>query len=124
MRLLDPAALPERFDDAEALDDFLSLPTQALVDDLETVPGSILILGAGGKMGPTLARLARAAGGSRRVIGAARFSESGLSERLEACGIETVACDLLDRAALQALPDAPNVIFMAGRKFGSSGNSR
>ena len=68
MRLLDPAALPERFDDVEALDDFLSLPSQALVDDLETVPGDILILGAGGKMGPTLARLARAARRSRRII--------------------------------------------------------
>jgi nucleoside-diphosphate-sugar epimerase len=123
MRLLDPAALPARFDDVQALDEFLSLPTQALVDDLEAVPGTILILGVGGKMGPTLARLARTAAPQRRVIGVARFTESGLRERLEGWGIETIACDLLDRDALHALPDAPNVIFMAGRKFGSSGNT-
>jgi hypothetical protein len=120
MRLLDPAALPGRFADVEALDDFLSLPTKALVDDLARVPGDILILGVGGKMGPTLARLARAAAPDRRIIGAARFSESGLQERLQSWGVETVVCDLLDRRAVAALPDAPNVIFMAGRKFGSS----
>jgi nucleoside-diphosphate-sugar epimerase len=123
MRLLDPAALPARFDDVQALDEFLSLPTQVVVDDLEAVPGDILILGVGGKMGPTLARLARTAAPQRRVIGVARFTESGLRERLEGWGIETIACDLLDRDALHALPDAPNVIFMAGRKFGSSGNT-
>ena len=123
MRLLDPAALPERFDDVAALEDFLSLPTQALVDDLERVPGDILILGVGGKMGPTLARLARAGAPARRIIGVARFTETGLAERLQACGIETIPCDLLDRDALRALPSAPNVVFMAGRKFGSSGNT-
>ena len=123
MRLLDPATLPARFDDVEALDDFMSLPTQALMHDLEAVPGDILVLGISGKMGPTLARLARAAAPSRRVIGVARFTEAGLRERLQAWGIETIGCDLLDRDAVQALPNAPNVVFMAGRKFGSSGNS-
>jgi nucleoside-diphosphate-sugar epimerase len=87
------------------------------------VPGDILILGVAGKMGPTLARLARAAAPSRRIIGVARFTEPGLRERLEAWGIETIACDLLDRDAVRALPDAANVVFMAGRKFGSSGNT-
>ena len=123
MHLPDPAALPERFDDAEALDAFLALPTPALIDDLEAVPGDILVLGAAGKMGPTLARLARAAAPSRRIVGVARFSEPALRARLEGWGIETIACDLLDRAALRALPDAPNVVFMAGRKFGSSGDT-
>jgi nucleoside-diphosphate-sugar epimerase len=123
MHLLDPAAMPARFDDAEALDTFLSLPTQAVVDDLEAVPGDILILGIAGKMGPTLGRLARAAAPSRRVIGVARFTEPGLRERLEAWGIETIACDLLDRDAVRALPEVPNIVFMAGRKFGSSGDT-
>ena len=123
MHLLDPAALPARFDDVAALDEFLSLPTQAVVDDLEAAPGDILILGVAGKMGPTLGRLARAAAPSRRIIGVARFTEPGLRERLEAWGIETIACDLLDRDAVRALPDAPNIVFMAGRKFGSSGNT-
>jgi nucleoside-diphosphate-sugar epimerase len=84
-------------------------------------PGDILILGVGGKMGPTLARLARRADPSRRIIGVARFSEPGLRERLDAHGIETLEADLLDRAALARLPDAPNVVYMAGRKFGSTG---
>jgi nucleoside-diphosphate-sugar epimerase len=122
MILLDPAKLPAGFNDIGALDEFLARPTQALIDDLAAVPGDILILGVGGKMGPSLARLARNAASERRIIGVARFSELGLRERLQACGVETIACDLLDRNAVAALPRAPNVIFMAGRKFGSSGN--
>ena len=122
MILLDPAKLPAGFNDIGALDEFLARPTQALIDDLAAVPGDILILGVGGKMGPSLARLARNAAPERRIIGVARFSEPGLRERLQACGVETIACDLLDRNAVAALPRAPNVIFMAGRKFGSSGN--
>ncbi len=122
MILLDPSNLPTGFDSVEALDEFLARPTQALIDDLAVVPGDILILGVGGKMGPTLARLARNAAPERRIIGVARFSEPGVREQLLACGIETITCDLLDRDAVAALPRAPNVIFMAGRKFGSSGN--
>ncbi len=74
-------------------------------------------------MGPTLGRLARAAVPSRRIIGVARFTEPGLRERLEAWGIETIACDLLDRDAVRALPEVANIVFMAGRKFGSSGDT-
>lgn len=77
------------------------------------------MLGVGGKIGPTLARLARNAAPDKRVIGVARFSDAGLREKLEACGVETIACDLLDRAAVAALPQIRNVIFMAGRKFGA-----
>ncbi|WP_425386940.1 NAD-dependent epimerase/dehydratase family protein [Elioraea tepidiphila] len=84
-------------------------------------PGDILILGVGGKMGPTLARLARRADPARRIIGVARFSEPGLRNRLDAWGVETIEADLLDRTALVRLPDAPNVVYMAGRKFGSTG---
>jgi dTDP-4-dehydrorhamnose reductase len=106
-------------DSEAALDALLARPTQALIDDLASVPGDLLILGVGGKMGPSLARLARAAS-DRRIVAVARFSAPGLRAALEAAGIETIACDLLDRTALAALPDAPNVIFMAGHKFGAS----
>src|SRR5271170_7440320 len=104
MVLLDPGNLPAGFDSVEALDEFLARPTKALIDDLAAVPGDILILGVAGKMGPTLARLARNAAPERRIIGVARFTEPGLRDRLDACGIETIACDLLDRAATAALP--------------------
>jgi nucleoside-diphosphate-sugar epimerase len=115
-------ALPASFDSVEAVDEFMTDPTPALVADLAAAPGDILVLGVGGKMGPTLARLARRAAPDRRVIGVARFTEPGLREQLQGHGIETIACDLLDRAAIARLPRAPNVVFMAGRKFGASGN--
>jgi nucleoside-diphosphate-sugar epimerase len=119
--LLDPARLPDRFADVEALDAFMSRPSQPLVDDLAAVGGDILVLGVGGKMGPTLARLAKRAAPDKTVVGVARFSEPALRERLEAAGIETIQCDLLDRAAVADLPRLENVVFMAGRKFGSQG---
>lgn len=116
--------LPARIDDAAHLDDLLSAPTPRVVDTLSRVSGDIVVLGAGGKMGPTLARMARRAadlaGSPRRVIAVSRFTSAD-REGLEACGVETLACDLLDRDAVAGLPDAPNVIFMAGRKFGSTG---
>ncbi len=118
----DHAALPARFEDSEAVEAFLCRPTQALVEDLAAVDGDLLILGAGGKMGPTLARLARNAAPQKRVVAVARFTEAGLQQRLQSQGVETIACDLLDRAAVERLPQIPNVIFMAGRKFGASGN--
>ncbi len=121
MKLLDPTALPERFADVDALEDFMTLPTQALVDDLDRTPGDIIILGVGGKMGPTLARLAKRAAPQKRVVGVARFSEKGLAQKLTSWNIETIACDLLDRDAVRALPKLANVIYMAGRKFGSAG---
>ncbi|MCK6454687.1 MAG: NAD(P)-dependent oxidoreductase [Alphaproteobacteria bacterium] len=114
--------LPRRFADVEALEDFMTAPGPELVRDLAAVPGDILVLGVGGKMGPTLARLARRAAPDRRIIGVARFSEKGLRAGLERAGIETIACDLLDRTAIAALPPAPNVMFMAGFKFGATGN--
>lgn len=113
--------LPDSFADEAALDDLMTLPDAALVEDLERVPGDILVLGVGGKMGPTLVRMAKRAAPDKRVIGVARFSEPGLEDQLTAAGIETIACDLTDRAAVAALPKAENVIFMAGRKFGSTG---
>jgi hypothetical protein len=120
---LSESALPASFDDVEALEAFLASPDPALVDDLAQVGGDLMVLGVGGKMGPTLARLARAAAPDRRIIGVARFSEAGLRERLNSWGIETIACDLLDRAAVAALPRVANLVFMAGHKFGASGNT-
>ncbi|MBI2750254.1 MAG: NAD-dependent epimerase/dehydratase family protein [Burkholderiales bacterium] len=116
-------ALPERFASVEALEEFMSTPSAALAADLARAPGDILVLGVGGKMGPTLARMAKRATLGRRVFGVARFSESGLRARLESWGVECVACDLLDRAALERLPRAPNVVFMAGQKFGAAGSA-
>src|SRR5581483_2401203 len=88
--------------------------------------GDLLILGAGGKMGPSLARLARRAAAlartSPRIIAVSRFSDTGLCAELSAQGIETIACDLLEPGALSRLPQSPNVIFMAARKFGTSGD--
>ena len=115
--------LPERFADAAALEEFMSAPSPALAADLEHAPGDILVLGVGGKMGPTLARMAKRAAPARRVIGVARFSEPGLRGKLERWGIECIACDLLERAALERLPRAPNVVFMAGHKFGAAGDA-
>ncbi len=118
--------LPERIRDAAHLDDLLSEPSAAAIEGITRAGGDVIVLGAGGKMGPTLARMARramdAAGVRFRVIAVARFSSTGLRHTLEAHGIDTIQCDLLDEDAVNALPDAPNVIFMAGRKFGSTGD--
>ena len=115
-------SLPERFADVAALEDFMTRPDAALAADLAGIEGDILILGVGGKMGPTLARLAKRAAPDKRIVGVARFSEPGLEAKLGSWGIETLRCDLLERGAVDALPRAPNVIFMAGRKFGTAGN--
>jgi len=119
--------LPQRFDGVEALEDFLSDPTPALAADLARVDGDLIVLGVGGKMGPTLARMAKRALPARRVIGVARFSDPATRASLEAHGVECIAADLLDRAALERLPNigdgVRNVVFMAGHKFGAAGNA-
>jgi nucleoside-diphosphate-sugar epimerase len=96
-----------------------------VLDALRAAPGDIVVLGAGGKMGPSLARMGRRAadhvGDGRRVIAVSRFSDARAERALATSGVETVRADLLDRAAVAALPDAPTVIFMAGQKFGTSG---
>ena len=119
---LDASRLPNGFKDIDELDEFLATPSQALIDDLARTHGDILILGVAGKMGPTLARLAKNAAPRQRVIGVARFSDKAVQARLEAAGVETIAADLLNRAEIDALPRVPNVVFAAGHKFGASGN--
>jgi nucleoside-diphosphate-sugar epimerase len=114
--------LPDRFHDVDLLEEVMSRPSAELVEDLRRVPGDLMVLGVGGKMGPTLARMAKRADPSRRVIGVARFTQPGLREQLQAHGVECLEADLLSREALSRLPDAPNIVFMAGRKFGSTGS--
>ena len=120
--LLARDTLPKTIPDIAALDELLCRPSQALIEELSKVQGDIMVLGVGGKMGPTLAGLAKAALPDRRMIGVARFSEPGVEEWLRAQGIETIDCDLLDQVAIQRLPKIPNIIFMAGRKFGAEGD--
>jgi nucleoside-diphosphate-sugar epimerase len=118
--------LPAAIRDVDHLEDLLSEPSTAAVDALRSLDGDIVVLGVGGKMGPTLARMVRraldAARKPGRVVGVARFSSAAARESLERHGVETIRCDLLDEDALARLPDAPNVVFMAGRKFGSTGD--
>jgi nucleoside-diphosphate-sugar epimerase len=107
------------------LDDVLSAPSEADRAAMRDMEGGLLILGAGGKMGPSLARRARraadAAGISKSIVAVSRFSDRAAEKQLQDAGIETISADLLDFDELARLPDAENVIFMAGRKFGSAG---
>jgi nucleoside-diphosphate-sugar epimerase len=112
--------------DIEDLEEVLSEPTEATIRAMGELKGDLVVLGVGGKMGPSLARMAKRAsdlaGVNRRVIGVSRFSaSSGLQQQLRSWGIETHRCDLLDRDSYAQLPDAPNVVFMAGMKFGATG---
>ncbi len=103
----------------------LATPSEALIKDLASVEGDIMILGVGGKMGPSLARLAanaiREGGLNKKVIGVSRFSSQEARNELEEAGIETITCDLLDDKELQSLPHCDNIIYMAGNKFGTTG---
>src|SRR5947209_7006414 len=114
----EPAAGLVMIEDERALEEALSRPTPGLSQELAALDGDLMVLGVGGKMGPTLAKMARRAldeaGSSRAVLGVSRFSEPDLREELAGAGVKTVTCDLLDRQAVQALPDTANVIFMAG----------
>lgn len=108
------------------LEALLSQPSERLIKDIKAIKGDILILGIGGKMGPSLAKLAQRAvtqaGGDQKIIGVSRFSDPRKRADLEAEGIHTIAGDLLDEDFLLSLPDVKNVIFMAGQKFGTTGN--
>jgi nucleoside-diphosphate-sugar epimerase len=120
--LSEVQSLPTHFRNVDHLEEVMTAPSPVLTAELAAIPGDLIILGVGGKIGPTLARLARRAAPSKRVVGVARFSEPGVREKLIDWGIECIEADLLDRAQVQALPKLANVIFMAGRKFGASGN--
>jgi nucleoside-diphosphate-sugar epimerase len=117
--------LPEIITTEAQLDELLSEPSPAVIETFQRVSGDILLLGVAGKMGLTLAlmakRAAAAAGTPRRIIGVSRFSSPGALQWLHAHGIETISGDLLDGQFLASLPDAPNVIYLTGMKFGSTG---
>ncbi len=118
------APIPAPPETVSELEDILSTPWDEVVDLFKSLEGDIVFLGVGGKMGPTMARMARRAadraGVPRRIWGVSRFSDPTVRARLENWGIETIACDLMDEAAVARLPDAANVISMAGFKFGAS----
>jgi nucleoside-diphosphate-sugar epimerase len=111
--------------DVTALESLLSSPPPELVEALGDLDGDLMVLGAGGKMGPTLCLLAQRAiaesGTEKRVFAVSRFSDPGVETKLTDAGVETMACDLMDRRALWALPEAGNVVYMVGHKFGTTG---
>ncbi len=110
----------------EKLNELLTTPSDDLIKDIAKIKGDITVLGAGGKMGPTLCVLAKnavkAAGIEKRIIAVSRFTDTQVKGFLEQNGVEVVSCDLLDRKSLEALEETENVIFMAGRKFGTDGS--
>jgi len=112
--------------DQQQLEERMSRPTEADIEAMRAMEGDVLILGVGGKMGPTLAQLIRrsadAAEKKIRVMGVARFSDKTIPDALRSHGVEPIACDLLEPEKLAKLPDAENVIFMAARKFGTTGS--
>ncbi len=115
---------PPKIENITQLDDLLSRPSPSVVEAMGRLDGDIIFLGAAGKMGPSLAIMAKRAseraGVKRRVVGVSRFSKPETAAYLEAQGVETIRCDLLDPEAVAALPHVPNVVFMAGFKFGAT----
>ncbi len=108
------------------LNDALSTPGGKLIDDMKRIDGDIMILGAGGKVGPTLtvmAKRAADAAGGKRVIAVSRFTDSHAVELLKNEGVETISANLTDDGQVRMLPKVKNIIYMAGRKFGTSGSA-
>ncbi len=119
--------LPVLIKTVAELDEVLSRPSNAVIESVKNLHGDIMLLGAGGKMGPSLAELAQravvAAGAKKRIIAVSRFSNQAGREQLASMGIETISCHLLDANDLQRLPEVENVIYMAGMKFGTAGKA-
>ena len=114
--------LPARFESIRQLEEFMSSPSEALVEYWKHLDGDVMIIGAGGKIGPTMAMMAKRAadmaGVHKEIIAVDRQPLADLEKE----GIRTLQCDLLDRKSVGQLPRVQNIVFMAGRKFGSSGN--
>ncbi len=114
-----------KIDSVESLEALLASPSEALVADVRKIEGDVMLLGAGGKMGPSLAMLARnafdAAGMPGDIIAVSRFSDEAAERRLNEAGVKTVRADLLDEGQLAGLPEAANVVYMAAMKFGTTG---
>ena len=120
-------ALPTTISDDRHLEQELSEPSEAAIRSMQQIEGDVLLLGAGGKMGPSLARMVRrasdAAKVTRKVIAVSRFSDAAIPAALNASRVETISGDLLDEGFVKHLPDVPNVIFMTGaRLLRESGN--
>ncbi len=114
---------PDRIADEPGLDELLSRPSTALSRTLDQIRGDIVVLGAGGKMGVSLAMMARRSraesGAGGKVFAVSRFTDEMARKSLDDAGVETIRCDLLDMEEVSRLPAAPNVLFLAGRKFGT-----
>lgn len=123
MKTAPLTALPETIADVEQLEEVLSRPSPALCETLAGLAGDVAVVGVGGKVGPTLARMVSRAAPGKRIFGIARFSDAEARRRMESWGITCVPCELTDRAQVAALPEAANVIFMAGRKFGTAADT-
>ncbi len=122
----DSSEIPDTIQDVDHLERLLSTPTDDVIHTFARLDGDVIILGVAGKMGPTLAWMARrafdAAGHrDRRVVGVARFTSPETEAWLNARGVETIRCDLLEPGAIDKLPDSPNVVSMFAMKFGSTG---
>ena len=117
---------PEHIDNETLLDGVLTQPSPALCEALSSLTGPLLVLGAGGKMGPTLCVMARraaaAAGKNLEVIAVSRFRDTSLRSWMEERGVRTLECDLLNRGDLVRLPDAQQIVYLVGFKFGTSHN--
>jgi nucleoside-diphosphate-sugar epimerase len=109
----------------QQLENLFLEPSSQLVTDIKKIEGDIMVLGAGGKMGPGLAKLAvraiNKAGIKKRVIAVSRFSDASIRNNLENDGVEIIPADLLNETELAALPQVPNILYLAGTKFGTTG---
>jgi nucleoside-diphosphate-sugar epimerase len=118
--------LPTQLENVAILEERLSEPTDEVVETMRRLEGDIILLGVAGKMGPSLARMivraSKIAGVRRRVFGASRFSDAAQFSTLREWGIETIRCDLLDERQVDQLPTVANVLYLAGMKFGATGN--
>src|SRR6186997_3306739 len=109
---------PESIESEDILDEVMTTPREALTNSIQTLPSPLLVLGAGGKMGPTLAVLARRAaelaGHKLDIIAVSRFSDAQSRQSLETRGVQTLACDLLDARGVSKLPDSPSILYLVG----------
>ena len=110
----------------EVLNEMLTTPSQGLIEDVAKIQGDIMVLGAGGKMGPDICilakRAAKAAGVDKKIYAVSRFSDPNAAKRLQDEGVTVISADLMEEGTLESLPDCENIIFMAGRKFGTNGS--
>ena len=115
--MTDISALDER-----ALENILSEPAAETKEIVSALDGDIVVLGAAGKMGPTLCMMLKKASSDKKIYAVSRFSDEDVRKRIEDAGVETIKIDLLDESLYSQLPDVKNVFFLAGMKFGATGN--